>query len=188
MKNISHSLSICASADCPVAGCPVSTCPILKALSSLLSATSGFETADKIKDEVADEVMTCMPSEKATTAKPALTARQRHVLWALVNGYSIKESASLLGISPFTVRAHLSSLSLKLGINKKYEIIKYGVALGLCGIPLSRARDLDAASHEIVPRFSGSDARLTADPQSAVAVARTERSEAKPITHSRQAM
>lgn len=163
MNNGNKSLSICELANCTVEDCPVATCPVLKSLYSVFGVMGGVEAANKTEDGIADDAVISTSSEKEPTAKPALTARQLEVLWALVNGYSTKETASLLGISPFTVRAHLSSLSMKLGIKKKYEIIKYGVVLGLCGAPLSKARDLDAESQEIAPELAGPDPRLSAD-------------------------
>lgn len=57
-----------------------------------------------------------MPSAKAS---PQLTARQAEVLNLLMTGKSNKEIARLLGISPFTVRIHVSSLFKQLGVTTR---------------------------------------------------------------------
>jgi DNA-binding NarL/FixJ family response regulator len=50
---------------------------------------------------------------------PNLTARQSDVLRLLTTGKSNKEIARLLGISPFTVRIHVSSLFKALGVSNR---------------------------------------------------------------------
>lgn len=57
----------------------------------------------------------------ASSAKiqPQLTARQAEVLELLMTGKSNKEIARLLGISPFTVRIHVSSLFKQLGVTTR---------------------------------------------------------------------
>ena len=52
-------------------------------------------------------------------AFPNLTARQAEVLGLLVTGKSNKEIGRLLGISPFTVRIHVSSLFKLLGVTTR---------------------------------------------------------------------
>lgn len=55
----------------------------------------------------------------AAKSQPQLTTRQAEVLELLITGKSNKEIARLLGISPFTVRIHVSSLFKQLGVTTR---------------------------------------------------------------------
>jgi DNA-binding NarL/FixJ family response regulator len=56
---------------------------------------------------------------QASKTLPSLTSRQTEVLGLLATGKSNKEIARLLGISPFTVRIHVSSLFKVLGVTTR---------------------------------------------------------------------
>lgn len=60
-----------------------------------------------------------------------LSPRERQILKLLVEGYSNKEIASKLVISPSTVYTHRSNLMTKLGLNKRHELIQYARRKGL---------------------------------------------------------
>lgn len=51
-----------------------------------------------------------------------LTARQREVLGLLLEGRSNKEIGRLLGLSPFTVRNHVSDLFAALGVSSREAV------------------------------------------------------------------
>ncbi len=53
----------------------------------------------------------------------ALTRRQREILNCLAEGLLYKEVADRLGISPFTVRAHIHSIYEKLQVHTKVEAV-----------------------------------------------------------------
>lgn len=67
-----------------------------------------------------------------------LTLRERAVADAVARGESNKQIAASLGISPFTVRDHVSSLLVKLGARSRAGLaarVAVAVALGDC-VPL----------------------------------------------------
>ncbi len=60
-----------------------------------------------------------------------LTARETDILKCLLKGYSAKEAGLELGISYRTVESYINMLKLKLGYNKKSELIGLSIKLGL---------------------------------------------------------
>jgi DNA-binding CsgD family transcriptional regulator len=63
-------------------------------------------------------------------AHALLTRRERECLIAAARGYTEKQSAQMLSISPCTVHAHLTSCKRKLGANSKLNTIIKGLKLG----------------------------------------------------------
>ena len=64
----------------------------------------------------------------------ALTAREKEILQHMAEGLANKQIALLLGISEHTVKFHLSSLYVKLGISSRTEAVRRGVELGLISL------------------------------------------------------
>lgn len=56
-------------------------------------------------------------------AAPTLTARQMEVLPLVATGYSNKEIARQLGLSPGTVKAHLSAIMRQFGVNNRVRLL-----------------------------------------------------------------
>lgn len=63
--------------------------------------------------------------------KDVLTPREQQILSLLAEGYSNKEIAERLVISPSTVYTHRSSLMEKLDLTSRHELIKYARRHGL---------------------------------------------------------
>jgi DNA-binding NarL/FixJ family response regulator len=71
--------------------------------------------------------ISCLTDSSAELEQPvepapglsALTRRQHEVLKFLAMGYSYKEIGAALGISPFTVRAHLHAVYVLLGVKSR---------------------------------------------------------------------
>lgn len=63
-----------------------------------------------------------------------LTSREREVLQLVAEGYSNRQVANQLFISPKTVEAHKSSIIHKLDIKGSAELVKYAVVRGLVDI------------------------------------------------------
>jgi DNA-binding NarL/FixJ family response regulator len=57
----------------------------------------------------------------------ALTSREREVLAAIAEGRSNREIARLLGVSEKTVKAHVSSVLAKLGVQDRTQAAVYAV-------------------------------------------------------------
>ncbi|WP_113155531.1 response regulator transcription factor [Nitratireductor sp. OM-1] len=67
----------------------------------------------------------------ATSDKAALTTRETEVLCHLAKGFSGKETAQLLGISPKTVEIHRSSVMRKLNLRNLVELVHYAIRVHL---------------------------------------------------------
>jgi DNA-binding NarL/FixJ family response regulator len=76
------------------------------------------------------EVVTRMP-EADFIAAPTLTDRQSDVLRYIAEGKSNKEIAIVLGISPFTVRIHVSALFKTLGVTTRAAAVSQAINDGL---------------------------------------------------------
>jgi two-component system response regulator NreC len=61
----------------------------------------------------------------------ALSPREKEILQLLAEGYSSKEIAEKLVISPSTVHTHRSNLMSKLGLTTRYELIQFAREHGL---------------------------------------------------------
>lgn len=64
-------------------------------------------------------------------ARDLLTPRQREVLQLVAEGHSVKEIASLLGISPKTVEFHKAQIMDQLDLRTTAELTKYAITHGL---------------------------------------------------------
>src|SRR4029453_10155720 len=60
-------------------------------------------------------------------SKTKLTTRERDIVAAIVDGASNREIAEQFGLSPQTVKNHLSSIFDKLGVSNRLELALYAV-------------------------------------------------------------
>jgi DNA-binding NarL/FixJ family response regulator len=65
-----------------------------------------------------------------------LTLREQEIMALLAEGYSAKEAAEKLFISPKTVENHRTNIMNKLGIHSSLELLRYAVRLGLVDVDL----------------------------------------------------
>jgi two-component system response regulator NreC len=63
--------------------------------------------------------------------EPSLSPREKEIFHLLAEGYSNKEIAEKLVISPSTVHSHRGNLMQKLGLNNRHELIQYARQRGL---------------------------------------------------------
>ena len=80
----------------------------------------------------------------ATHAPSALSVRQLAVLKLLAQGKSNKEIALALGISPFTVRIHLSAAFRVLGVTSRTAALAKGISEGILEHVTYPIDDVDA--------------------------------------------
>lgn len=61
---------------------------------------------------------------------PELSVREREVLEHLVSGWTARESAEALGISPKTVESYRGRLREKIGLSQRAALVRWGLELG----------------------------------------------------------
>ncbi|MBB4010418.1 response regulator transcription factor [Allorhizobium taibaishanense] len=85
------------------------------------------------------EVVVQSPVQTTTICNPSapsLSQRQIDVLQLIAKGRTNKEIAIILGISPFTVRIHVSAVFRALGVGTRAGAVSKGIATGLIAAPL----------------------------------------------------
>ncbi len=70
-------------------------------------------------------------SDRATASELGLSPREQEILELLAKGYSGKEIAEQLVLSPSTVHSHRSNLMRKLGLSTRHELIEFARRHGL---------------------------------------------------------
>ncbi|PLT35544.1 LuxR C-terminal-related transcriptional regulator [Bacillus sp. V5-8f] len=109
---------------------------------SLLNIVVGFVLVDRYMGEYPFEknYLTLLshyikkalsPLSHNSEEKPSLSKRETEVLQHLANGYSMKEMASMMNVSEFTVRDYISASMRKLGVNHRAEAIAVGMRKGI---------------------------------------------------------
>jgi DNA-binding NarL/FixJ family response regulator len=83
-------------------------------------------------------------------ADPPLTPRQREVLQLLAEGYSAKEIAAILGISPRTAEFHKYRMMEMLKVQTGAELIRYAIRHGIISPDMVESQT--AASRAFDPR------------------------------------
>jgi DNA-binding CsgD family transcriptional regulator len=61
---------------------------------------------------------------------PSLSSRERHILELVGRDLSNKEIARILGIGPETVKSHVRKIFFKLDVNRRFQAVAVGQALG----------------------------------------------------------
>jgi two-component system response regulator NreC len=67
--------------------------------------------------------------------RPRLTPREKQILNLVAEGYSNKEIAERLVVSPSTVHSHRTNLMQKLGLSTRHELVQYARRQGLIRDP-----------------------------------------------------
>jgi two-component system response regulator NreC len=70
-------------------------------------------------------------NEPGGAAGPALTPREKEILRLLAEGYSNKEIADRLVVSPSTIHSHRTNLMRKLNLSSRHDLIQYARERGL---------------------------------------------------------
>ncbi len=69
--------------------------------------------------------------QRHPNANPSLTPKEMEVLKAMGKGLVVKQIATGLNLSVFTVKAHIRNIKIKLGLHTAAELVRYAVAQGL---------------------------------------------------------
>ena len=91
-----------------------------------------------VSHRVVEKLMQTPEKEMKITdaAYETLTPREQEITVLLAEGYSAKETAAKLFISPKTVENHRTSIMNKLGIHSTLELVRYAARLGLIDVDL----------------------------------------------------
>lgn len=96
-----------------------------RGICSCLCATPALARADALADEVSKR-------RRAVTSCPGgLTKREAEVLGLLAQGFSNKEIAAILYLSPRTVGRHVAKAYRKIGVHRRAEATAYALRHGL---------------------------------------------------------
>lgn len=99
----------------------------------LAAIRSAIEGGAPISAAAAVHLLDRLRSQKAEADadnRPALTARETELLQLFAKGYSYKETARLLSISPLTVGNHVRSIYRKLDVHTRGEAVYEAVRSG----------------------------------------------------------
>jgi len=84
--------------------------------------------------QLAGFVLEAFPAVDPASVDPdldRLTPRQREVLRSIAKGYTYKETADALGVSPRTVETHVSEVLRKLQLTNRSELTRWAMDRGL---------------------------------------------------------
>lgn len=81
----------------------------------------------------------------------ALTAREAEILSLLADGLTNREIASSLFVSESTVRAHLRTVTQKLGVNNRVHAVARALQLGMVTSPSARTGPARLLDHAVAP-------------------------------------
>jgi two-component system response regulator NreC len=87
--------------------------------------------SSQIKANVIDVYLKTSKSEPAVKGYDLLSDREQQVFRLVVQGSSTKKIADILCVSPKTIEKHRSSISSKLGVHGRLEMLKYAIKIGI---------------------------------------------------------
>jgi DNA-binding NarL/FixJ family response regulator len=102
---------------------------LIRAVSAVAQGKSFFSPG--VAKVLLDEYVRQLAERGITDRYDALSEREREVFQLVAEGYSSKEIATLLQISPATVETHRSHLMEKLGVHSTAELVLYAVRKGI---------------------------------------------------------
>ncbi len=85
-----------------------------------------------ISPQLSEHVVHAILQEDETeTALAGLTQREREVLRLVAEGYSSRQIAEELGVSPKTIETHRARMMSKLGIHKSSKLVRFAIEAGV---------------------------------------------------------
>lgn len=90
-----------------------------------------YYLSSKIRANVIDSYLKTKKDQPTARGYDLLSEREQQVFRLVVQGSSTKEIADLLCVSPKTIEKHRSSITGKLGIHGRLEMLKYAIKIGI---------------------------------------------------------
>ena len=85
-----------------------------------------------ISPQLSEHVVQAILQEDETeSALSGLTQREREVLRLVAEGYSSRQIAQELGVSPKTIETHRARMMSKLGIHKSSKLVRFAIEAGV---------------------------------------------------------
>lgn len=85
-----------------------------------------------ISPQISEHVVHAILQEDETeVALAGLTQREREVLRLVAEGYSSRQIAEELGVSPKTIETHRARMMSKLGIHKSSKLVRFAIEAGV---------------------------------------------------------
>ncbi|MBL8149837.1 MAG: response regulator transcription factor [Blastocatellia bacterium] len=72
--------------------------------------------------------------DNAKKMRDLLSRRERQIVKLITEGYSSKDIAETLAVSPRTVEAHRANIYRKLGVHNLASLVKYAIKAGISGV------------------------------------------------------
>lgn len=102
---------------------------LVSAVESVIAGRSFF--SPMVSRIVLDEYLTQLASRNVVDPYDALSEREREVLQLIAEGYTNKETAGMLSISPATVETHRARIFEKLNVHNTAELVLFAVRRGV---------------------------------------------------------
>jgi len=104
-------------------------------IGAILAVYSGASALDPgVARTVIEAYVGSRPPSSGDDNSSPLTDREREVLILIAEGYTNREIAQMLHVSPKTVDVHRTNIMQKLGLHSRTELIKYAIRRGLVHI------------------------------------------------------
>lgn len=113
-----------------------SACILDRGAVSTLSAAIRRVAAGRnyIDPDVSDEMIVALVGERGRPRTGALSQREEDVLRLIAHGYTQKEIAQKMGISPSTVDTYASRLREKLDLRERSDLVRYAMTSGIVSV------------------------------------------------------
>jgi DNA-binding NarL/FixJ family response regulator len=89
-----------------------------------------------VLEKLVDDFRSRSTGSPGTARSETLTPREREVVKMIAEGNSVREIATLLGLSMKTIEAHKFNLMRKLNIHNKAQLVTYAIQRKLVKMPL----------------------------------------------------
>ncbi|MCP4693603.1 MAG: response regulator transcription factor [Desulfobacterales bacterium] len=113
-------------------GYVLKACPSADIVEAIRTAARGeYFLSARIKANVIENYLNTKETAPTARGYDLLSEREQQVFRLVVDGKSTKEIADILFVSPKTVEKHRGSISSKLGVHGRLDLLKYAIKIGV---------------------------------------------------------